>query len=104
MKKSLIALMAMSMLSIGVAQAAETNSVSNFFNKLESAEESTYNKLEASKQEAQAKQKQREEAKQQRQEALKKQQEEAKARQEARQKKLETKKQQWKDLLEIDNK
>lgn len=103
MKKTLIALMALSMLSVGVAQATEKRPVSNFLNKLEAKEEAAYKKMEANKKEAEARQKQREEAKQQRQEALKKQQEEAKARQEAREKKLETKKQQWKDLLEIDN-
>ena len=39
MKKTLIALMALSMLSIGAAQAAEKRPVSNFLNKLEAKEE-----------------------------------------------------------------
>ena len=41
MKRTLIALMALSMLSAGVAQAAENRPISNFLNKLEAAEEST---------------------------------------------------------------
>ncbi len=104
MKKTIVALMAFSMLSVGIAQAAEQRPVSNFLNKLEAKEEATYKKLEANKQEAEARKKERAEQQKAQQEALKKQQAEAKARQEARQKKIETKKQQWKDLLEIDNK
>ena len=76
MKRTLIALMALSMLSVGVAQAAEKRPISNFLNKLEAAEEQTYKKLEANKKEAEMRQKQREEAKAQREEQWKKQQEE----------------------------
>ncbi|HIS37806.1 TPA: hypothetical protein IAC10_14475 [Candidatus Scatousia excrementigallinarum] len=102
MKKTLIALMALSMLSIGAAQAAEKRPVSNFLNKLEAKEEAAYKKIEADKKAAEARKKERAEQQKARQEALEKQKKEAQAQREARQKKIETKKQQWKDLLEID--
>ena len=92
--------MAMSILSIGAAQAAEKRPVSNFLNQIEAKEDAAYKKIEADKKAAEARKKQREEAKAKQQAALKKQQQEAKAKQEARQKKIETKKKQWKDLLE----
>lgn len=100
MKKTLIAMLALSFLSVGVAQAAEKRPVSNFLNKLEAKEEAAYKKIEADKKAAEARQKEREEARLKQQEAWKKQQEEAKAKREAREKRIETKKQQWKDLLE----
>lgn len=102
MKKTLVALMAMSILSIGAVQAAETRPVSNLLNKIEAKEDAAYKKIEADKKAAEARKKEREEKQKAQQAALKKQQQEAKARQEARNKKIETKKKQWKELLEIE--
>ncbi|MBS6603852.1 MAG: hypothetical protein KH301_08885 [Brachyspira sp.] len=102
MKKTLIALMALSMLSIGVAQAAEKRPVSSFLNQLEAKEEAAYKKIEADKKAAEARKKERAEQQKAQQEAWEKQKKEAQARRDARQQKYETKKQQWKDLLEVE--
>ena len=114
MKKPLITLIAMAVLSAGAVQAAQTNTVSSKLNslseKVEKAETNAYNKAEANKKAFEARQKERQKALDEQKAALEKKQKEnqaaldkaksdAKARQEARQKTYETKKKQWKDLL-----
>lgn len=115
MKKSVIALMSVVLLSTGVVQAATTDRpvskwLSDTAAKVEQREDAAYKKIEADKKASEARKKERQNAIEQqkkelqqrqkaREDAIKKQQEEIKAKREAREKRIETKKKQWNDLI-----
>jgi len=99
MKKFLMVLMSLSILSVGTVQAATSSTpVSDWINSktsaINKAENDAAMKAEARKKEAAAKQAQRDKE-------LKAKQAEAKKRQAQRKKNVETKKQQFKDLFDV---